>query len=137
LIQEPIFKTNPLRTENYRALRAEIELALEQDTTTGWLARLSEKQIPCAQVNNVKDLFEYPQLAARAMLVQVDSEDNFRVVGNPIKFKGEAIATHKKRPPALGEHNDFILRQMLGYTDAEVRQLERSGVVAGKGGTDE
>jgi crotonobetainyl-CoA:carnitine CoA-transferase CaiB-like acyl-CoA transferase len=34
-----------------------------------------------------------------------------------------------RRAPALGEHTDEILDQLLGYSDERVAQLRRSGAL--------
>jgi crotonobetainyl-CoA:carnitine CoA-transferase CaiB-like acyl-CoA transferase len=32
--------------------------------------------------------------------------------------------------PRFGEHNDYVLADLLGLTDVEIRQLRESGAVA-------
>jgi CoA:oxalate CoA-transferase len=132
LAQDPRFETNPMRTRNFQALRREIEAVLKDNVTAWWLEKLTANQIPCARVNTVQDLFGDAQLRARNMLVPVVGEEGFRVAGSPIKFKDEAQVMQKQRPPALGEHNDFVLKELLGYSEREIRHLKEVGAVAAK-----
>jgi CoA:oxalate CoA-transferase len=129
LAHDPRFATNPARTEHFAALRAELEALLKTDTTEQWLQRLEAAQIPCARVNTIGDLFDDPQLAARHMFVNTEGESDFRVVGSPIKFKDEFEITQKGKPPALGEHNAEILREQLGYSEAEIQGFIETGAI--------
>ncbi|MEM9276919.1 MAG: hypothetical protein AAGA80_28880 [Cyanobacteria bacterium P01_F01_bin.143] len=39
------------------------------------------------------------------------------------------ISSHILPPPSLGEHNDVILAQKLGYNTAEIEELGKRGVI--------
>lgn len=50
-----------------------------------------------------------------------------RVVGSPVFMRGqEKVAPGP--PPAVGEHNAAVLRE-LGYGESEIRRLQETGVV--------
>ena len=34
-----------------------------------------------------------------------------------------------KRPPLLGEHNDYVFGELLGLDEAEIARLKKSGVI--------
>jgi len=121
------FKNNAHRTENYQALRQEIESVLVDQTASHWLSALNEKKVPCAKINTMKDLFEYEQLTARNMLVPVDGEDGFQIAGNPIKFMGEEDDLSAGTPPKLGEHTESVLRDVLNYPDEDIVTLIKNG----------
>jgi crotonobetainyl-CoA:carnitine CoA-transferase CaiB-like acyl-CoA transferase len=48
--------------------------------------------------------------------------------GLPFRFEANPIE-HRAPAPCLGEHNDYILRQVLGRSDAEIQALQASGAI--------
>jgi formyl-CoA transferase len=51
----------------------------------------------------------------------------FKCMGNPVKAGGaEEIFRH---PPALGEHSEEILREILGYGPQDIQDLMRKKAV--------
>lgn len=114
------FRTNLLRTENRDALYRIIQNRLLQKTTADWLEAFNARNIPCAKINSIEELFKSPQLAARQMLVPVESEKEFMVTGNPIKINGVSDSIVARRPPRQGEHTVEILSGLLGYSSDEV-----------------
>ena len=42
---------------------------------------------------------------------------------------GRDIDLEPRRAPSLGEHNDFVLSQLLGYDDATIAWLHASGAL--------
>ncbi len=54
--------------------------------------------------------------------------DTMLTVSSPIWIDGSE-KTQPKRPPAIGEHSDEVLRQ-AGFNEAAIRQLRASGAVA-------
>jgi crotonobetainyl-CoA:carnitine CoA-transferase CaiB-like acyl-CoA transferase len=51
------------------------------------------------------------------------------LIGSPIKIPG--LAEHAPSlPPALGEHSDNILQQILSATPTEIANWRTSGIIA-------
>ena len=130
LVNDPRFKTNEYRTANFQALREMLNRALQQETTAHWLEALGAGQVPCGKINKIEDLFDYQQLRARNMLIPVEGEERLKAVGNPIKFIGEEDQTHRAQPPNLGEHNEQILGELLGYSAADIDTLYQQEVIS-------
>jgi CoA:oxalate CoA-transferase len=130
LLRDERFKTNSLRTENYAALRSIINAALAKDTAASWLQRLEEQGVPCARINTMADLFESAQLEERNMLVLVEGEKEFKVVGNPIKFRHEPDERQKAGAPDLGQHNEKVLRDLLALSRDEIAALYAAQVLS-------
>lgn len=123
------FKCNADRTENHQPLKRKIESVLVDQTADHWLNALTEKKVPCAKINTMKDLFEYEQLTARNMLLPVEGEGGFQIAGNPIKFLGEEDDRSAGTPPKLGEHTESVLRDLLNYPDEDIIALYRSSII--------
>ena len=51
-----------------------------------------------------------------------------RVLGRPIKFPG-APQRPVTAPPAFGQHTAEVLRDELGYTEADIAGLRENGVI--------
>jgi CoA:oxalate CoA-transferase len=48
--------------------------------------------------------------------------------GIPLVFSG-STAGFDQPPPGIGEHNREVYRDLLGYTQTELRDLESAGVI--------
>lgn len=125
------FVSNDSRTEHLRELNAILAPLFSTLETDEWLARLGKAGIPCARVNNMKDVFAMEQVEARRMLVRFEGEgyDGFVLAGNPVKFVGEDDPLYRGRGARLGEHNREILTGLLGYSDEELEELQARGVL--------
>jgi len=85
--------------------------------------------MPVGLVATPKDILESPQLQARNYFVEVDHP----VVGKLIYPGAPVIADGtpwtQERAPLLGEHNEEIFCDRLGYSKQELDKLRGSGVV--------
>lgn len=87
--------------------------------------------IMMAPVNTVADVYEDPQLHARNFWGNaVVSGENGRVrfPAAPVKMSGTPWVS-KGRAPCIGEHNDQVYKNDLGFSDEEMTQLTASGVI--------
>ena len=84
--------------------------------------------VPCARVNDFKEVFDHPQIVARGVVKEVEHPrlGKMRAVRNPVLFDhdGPDLARHA---PMLGEHSEEILQE-LGYAAAEIQALVAAGV---------
>jgi CoA:oxalate CoA-transferase len=113
LAQDARYATNPLRCENHAALKADIEELLGARTAGEWMAIFQRAGVPCGPLCDVAQVMRDPQIAARNMLAefQLASGSTLRTAGNPVKFAGEAQASHRPAP-ALDEHRQALLDEL-------------------------
>ncbi len=104
---DPRFLTNPERVVNADALYALIEAEMARRTNADWIAALDAAGVPCAPVQNVKEMLEHPQTRALGLMQPVPGL-SVPLVGLPISFDGARPAP-RSGPPALGEANAEIL----------------------------
>jgi CoA:oxalate CoA-transferase len=132
LIDDPRFETPALRTKHHAELEPILADAFRQRTTQEWLDELERMGIPCGPLNNIAQAAAMPQVAAREMLVEVEHPKGFRlkVPNTPVKLSRTPGGV-KGPPPAIGEHTDHVLRQLLKMSDEEIASLRQEGVVAG------
>ncbi|HKI36793.1 MAG TPA: CaiB/BaiF CoA-transferase family protein [Gemmataceae bacterium] len=124
------FMTNTLRVENRGVLVPLLEPVLRARTTREWEEQLTSAGVPHAPVWDYATLFAQPQAAARGLRVTVRDPQGRPVdlIGTPFHIGGATLPS-PSMPPALGEHTDEVLREVLGLDAARVEELRRAGVV--------
>ena len=127
LATDPRFASNSRRTEARRELRAMIVAEFARMTAEQVVARLDAAQIANARMNEMRDVWEHEQLAARARRTEVGTH------AGPVPAlvppgQPDAYAPRMDPVPALGWHTDAILRE-LGCSDTEIARLRASGAV--------
>jgi|SRR5579871_1004952 len=134
LKRDPRFRLNADRTAHHAALE---ELLNRHFATAGrahWLAVLGEAGVPCAPIADVAEVTRNPHLEARGMILRAQhpSFDGLIVPGSPLKTAtraGDAPTMPDTRAPALGEHTDWVLREIAGYSREKIAALHESGVI--------
>ena len=114
LVENRLFKTNPLRNEHQEALKAEIEGVLCGADTDHWIAVLEAAGVPCGPVNNIAQALAHPQTEARNMLVSVGDPvtGTLKLAGNPMKLSAFADPPTRSAAPDLDADRDKILREL-------------------------
>jgi itaconate CoA-transferase len=121
------FASNSKRVANQRALRAlidEVFLALSAEQL---IARLEDAQIANARMNDMHDVWQHPQLKARARWTEVTTPSG------PIPAllppgRTDAFAPRMDAVPGLGQHTDAIL-ESLGWSRSAINSLRREGAI--------
>jgi len=117
------------RKENEQALDAIIEQwtrARDRDWVVDEMCRAG---LAAAPSRNARDLYADPHLRDRQAFLRVDHPElgELELVGAPWKMSdGEMPANHA---PLLGEHNEYVLRELLGLTEAEVAHLRNNEII--------
>jgi crotonobetainyl-CoA:carnitine CoA-transferase CaiB-like acyl-CoA transferase len=92
-----------------------------------WRKALDGNGLVFGVVGILDDLPTDRQMIDNGVLVPFEG-DTMLTVSSPIWVDGSE-KTKPKRPPAIGEHSDEVLRE-AGFDDAAIRQLRASGAVA-------
>lgn len=127
LAGDPRFISPADRLANRDALAAELDAVFSQRPTAHWLAVL-EGHMPVAAVNQLDQALDNPFVHRTGMVTSVahpDRED-LRILGSPIRVSGERPPL--RAAPLLGADTDDLLTD-LGYGEAEIAELRRSGIV--------
>ncbi|WP_250460940.1 CaiB/BaiF CoA transferase family protein [Microbulbifer litoralis] len=130
LAEQPAYATNSARVLAREQLVPLIEAATRERESDWWLEKLSDAHVPCGPINTLDQVFADPQVQARGMVVEQShpSAGSVKTVRNPVVFS-ESELEYTQAPPVLGEHTETVLREMLGKSDVEIRQLKESGVL--------
>ncbi len=108
------YTTNDLRATHVTELEAEVEAVLKTHPTAHWMTVMDAAGVPAGPINNIGQAVEYPQTAARNMVVTVDDPVTgpMKVVGNPIKISGFPDPTTRLPAPNLDQDRETILREI-------------------------
>jgi CoA:oxalate CoA-transferase len=127
-IADPRFASYASRKLNEDALLPLVEPAVRSRDSKKLERALMVAGVPCARVNNFKEVFDDPQIVAREVMQEVEHPrlGRMRTTRNPVLLDhdGPAIDRHA---PMLGEHSEEVLAE-LGYSAAALRELVASGV---------
>jgi crotonobetainyl-CoA:carnitine CoA-transferase CaiB-like acyl-CoA transferase len=130
LARDPRFSTNSKRVENREAITALLAEVFARRTTKEWCDALEAAGVPNGPINDLKQVFEEPQVAARGMRIELEHPLAGKVplIASPMKFSGTPLE-HNVAPPTLGQHTDEVLRGLLGLDEAAIARLRAGGVV--------
>lgn len=112
LAQDERFITNPSRLAHRDTLVSILTDILKQNTRDYWLEKLNEAEVPCGPINNIKQVFEMPQVQARGLWKNIPhpTAGTVPTVASPMLFS-ETPVQYLKHPPLLGEHTEEILKE--------------------------
>ncbi|HET9576728.1 MAG TPA: CaiB/BaiF CoA-transferase family protein, partial [Usitatibacter sp.] len=121
-------KTKMNRSVNRDWLNAEIEKRLAQDTSDHWIEKLNAEGVACGRINNVKEVFEEPQVKHLGMLKTVVSKrlGEQKLLGQPVSLS-RTPHTIARATPLRGEHTEEILAE-LGFAKPELERMKTAGV---------
>jgi formyl-CoA transferase/CoA:oxalate CoA-transferase len=128
--EDPRFATNRERVARYDELKPLLDDRLRTETRAYWIERLTAAGVPCGSVRDLREVFQDPQIEARAMTVEVEHATigALRLLGTPLKLS-RTPASVRTAPPTLGQHTDAVLTGDLGLTPARVAALREEGVI--------
>jgi crotonobetainyl-CoA:carnitine CoA-transferase CaiB-like acyl-CoA transferase len=91
---------------------------------------LEQGGVPNGPINNLKQVFEEPQVVARGVKIEMQHPTAGKVplVASPMRFSATPVE-YKLPPPTLGQHTEEILRDVLKYDAAEIARLRAEKIV--------
>ena len=130
LAKDPRFATNAARVNNRDALDELLAPIMMKRTTAEWVKALEAAGVACGPINNLKEVFDDPQVQARGMRIEMPhaSAGKVPLIRGPMRFS-ETPVEHKIGPPLLGQHTDEVLSKTLGKSPAEIAKLKSDGIV--------
>lgn len=125
----PEFGTSAKRKANQAPLDEVIGAWSMQHTTEEAFRILSNRGIPAAPINDIPHIVSDPQMKSRDMIVHVHHEkiDDLPLIGTPLKLS-DTPAEIRTAPPVIGQHNQRILTEILGYSAEKVSSLKNADI---------
>ena len=124
------FSTNATRVAHRDELADLLKPMMLQRTTEQWIADLHEAGVPCGPINDIKQVFNDPHVRERGLALELEHATVGKIpsVACPIRYSKTPL-TYETPPPALGQHVDEVLTNLLGLTPEEVQSYRDDGVV--------
>lgn len=123
------FITNSKRLENRDELTEILALRFKTKTSQEWLIHLNESGIPAGPIQNMKEVFEDPQVNAREMVYEVNhpTVGEIKLVGSPLKLSKTPVKLDQY-PPLAGEHTEDVLLE-IGYTKKMIEEMKTLNII--------
>jgi crotonobetainyl-CoA:carnitine CoA-transferase CaiB-like acyl-CoA transferase len=99
---------------------------------------LLEADVPCTRALSVEELADGdPQITAREMMPIVEQPfiGSIKMFGSPLKFS-ETPSCIRGHAPLIGEHNNHVLVDVLGFSEEQVKALYDANVVTHEAAVD-
>lgn len=130
LASDPRYARNQDRVRNRAELVPLLAQIMKSRSKADWLAALEAAKVPCGAINSLGEVFADPQVQGRGMVTewQHPLKDGLRLVSSPIKLSATPVRTDLA-PPLLGQHTHEVLRDVLGYADAQLSNLQHNKVI--------
>ena len=128
---DPKFRTLYLRMRNREDLDSYLTRWTMEHSAEDVMMTLQAAQVAAGLVSNGADLCHRdPQLKARGFWPTVKSvgDHTTHVTGIPFRISSGSGAI-RSAGPEVGENGEYVLREILGFSDAEREELLKAGVV--------
>lgn len=126
---EPRFATMEARKENEEALDTVVAGWTQDQDAFDLMHRCQKAGVPAGVVQTCEDLFNDPQLQHRGHYVFLEHKEIGRHAYDANCFHLSESPPTYKPAPLLGEHTDWVCREILGLSGDEIKDLTEAGVL--------
>jgi benzylsuccinate CoA-transferase BbsF subunit len=118
------------RWQHQERLDAIVERWTREREPADAVESLQRAGVACTKVLTGASIADDPHVRARGIFqtVQHPRVGEKRVVGAPWRFSDSPVGV-RRAAPLLGEHNDYVLGEILGLPASEIARLTEAGVV--------
>ncbi len=129
LITDPKYATPEARVPILDEVFGIIESWTKKYSKYEVLERCNAHDIPCGPVLAMKELLEDEALRTRGMIATIEhpQRGTYYTVGCPLSLSDSPV--EYRRAPLLGEHNEELLKELMGYDAAQIASLRTEGVI--------
>ena len=133
LTNDPRYKTNSDRARNRDSLIETLQQVFLTKTYEQWEPLFLEKGVPFGATNNLAEVVEHPQVKARGVMVKMNHPraGKVQMVGVPMRLS-KTPGSVRTPSPSIGEHNDEVLKEVLGMSQTRIDALRKDGVFGGR-----
>jgi crotonobetainyl-CoA:carnitine CoA-transferase CaiB-like acyl-CoA transferase len=128
LASADIYATGPDRIRRRDELFAILGESFAQQPWSYWQSRMRAAGVPCGQVRSVGEAIRSPEARERNLVTRIPHDTVGWVpnVNLPIRYSRTPIVD-PVAAPAVGQHTEDVLRELLGYEDEQLALLAKSG----------
>ena len=132
------FATNTGRVNHRKLIISMVAEVAKTKRTAEWVALLEAHNVPCGPINNIAQAYEDPHVQARGIRVtqerypgQIPAAGQVQQVASaasPLRLS-ETPPSLRYAPPALGQHTEEVLGELLQLDAGRLAALREQGVV--------
>jgi crotonobetainyl-CoA:carnitine CoA-transferase CaiB-like acyl-CoA transferase len=129
LLDEPLFATNQLRTQNSAELVAQLDPVFASQPLAHWTAVLDQGRVIFGVVQTLDEVVRDPQMLANDILVPLAGPhgEASHTVNSPMRLVGVQKVS-PRLAPELGQHSVNVLQE-LDFSAIEIAALTAAGAV--------
>lgn len=129
-IKEEQFGDHKARESNFDALTARLQEEASKYDTADLFFRIQSQGTACAPVCSAEQVFKSPQTQARDFYVEINHPVTGTLMYPGLPYKlSKTPPRHNRGAPLLGEHNEEVYCNRLGYSKQELVNLRKAGVI--------
>ena len=132
LYENSKFKSNSTRVQNRTELNKILEKTIKKKTINQWVTGLTKVNVPCGPINNIKQVFNDPQVVSRKMKrtmpYKKSKNKKIEIISSPMNFSLSKVK-YKKSPPSLGEDTVKILKKFLKISSNDLKKLKNKKII--------
>jgi benzylsuccinate CoA-transferase BbsF subunit len=130
MAHDPCYATLPLRKQREDQIDAIISAWTSERLAEDVMTTLQAAGVAAGVVQNARDLFADPQLAARGHYRTLDHSEAGRTRYDGPPFVLSECPIELRPAPLLGEHNDYVFHDLLGLGEDEISAGYAAGYIA-------
>ena len=119
------------RSDNHPLVKQIVEEWASQYTAEEAVEQILAAGVPAGPIFNMDDISQDPHIVGeREMLVKIDQPGlgEITVTNNPVKLS-DTKATIRRPAPLLGQHNEEVYGEWLGFDKDKIEELKQNGIV--------
>lgn len=130
LIGDPRYEEPDTRKARYKETEEIIEAWTTRHTTAEVLEKFKAFRLAAAPVRTLDQAYENPHNVERGVFHEIEHPvgGKFNITNIPIKFS-ETPTQIKTPSPLLGQHNEQILHDLLGYDEEQIVEFKSKGIL--------
>ncbi len=134
LAQDPRFIDMASRKQN----EAELDRIIESWTSLrdrDWMVNeICAAGLAASPSREARDVYADPHFRKRNVFLPIEHPEigHLEIVDTPWKISG--LQKPGRHAPLLGEHNEYVLKELLGLSDREIKELQEKEIILGEGG---
>ena len=129
MANNPKLEQNQGRVDNEKEIDAAIEKWTKDHTSDEVLSIMDEVSVPAGPILSVEDMMNDEHYIARGMFQEVEANGRTLHIPAMLPILTETPGTTEWPGPALSEHTDEVLSELLGKDEKEITQLRENGVL--------
>jgi formyl-CoA transferase len=129
VFEDPRFRDRRERVKYIEELSRIIEDWTSRRPKREVMRLMGEAGVPCGAVLDSVELLNDPHMRERGMVVTVDhpARGEFTMPGCPVRLEDSPVEV--KAAPLLGQHNNEVYGELLGYSAADLASLKEEGIL--------